>query len=304
MSLLSRIQMQHWLYTGFSCHFSMVTYNLEHYTYLIPLPMWQVQIVSCCNNVHVLDFWWIVHLSISFYALPAGVSVSPRMGGCPLSLMDLYQYFRNQTWFLEKGLTSHRPPTRILPVSCLQVGLWPGFWKSTVVWSEQGHPSFLLNSGEDECDSCWVWHFLWDLTLCQAGLCFREATCWVSAAPKVATGQWLLATKAGLCPGRRDCAQWKAPQGAPQGCTWASTGLHLPKMDKPLTHLSPFVFQEDGKCQGSQTLRHQPDAAVNAGTLRIILSLISVILYIDFIKSVITLLCSHKKQTIKKKKLQ
>lgn len=258
MSLLSRIQMQDWLYTGFSRHFSMVTYDLEHYTFLIPLPTWQVQTVSCCD-VHALDFWWNVHLSTSFYALPTGVSVYSRRGGCPLSLMYLYQYVRNQTWFLEKGLTSHRhPPPRILPVSCLQIGLWPGFWKSAVVWSDQGHP--ILPS---KLWGGWIW-FLLGLTFpvgsdpLPAGLCFREATCWVSAAPKVATDQWLLATKAGLWPGRRDCAQWKAPQGAPQGCTWASTGLLLPKMDKRLTHLSPFIFQEDGKRQGSQTLRHQP----------------------------------------------
>lgn len=180
-----------------------------------------------------------------------------------------------------------RPGSSRCPVSRSAFG--QGFERAQLSDRSRDTPSFLLNSGEDECDSCWVWHFLWDLTLCQAGLCFREATCWVSAAPKVATDQWFLATKAGLCPGRRDCAQWKAPQGVPQGCTWASTGLHLPKMDKRLTHLSPFIFQEDGKCQGSQALRHQPGYNCQCRHHSKLSYHLSVILYIDFIKSVVTL---------------
>lgn len=258
MSLLSRIQMQDWLYTGFSCHFSMVTCNLEHYTFLIPLPTWQVQIVSCCD-VHVLDFWWIVHLSISFYALPTGVSVYPQRGGCPLSLMYLYQYVRNQTWFLEKGLTSHRHPrpgSSWCPVSRSAFG--QGFERAQLSDRSKDTPSFLLNSGEDECDSCWVWHFLWDLTLCQLGSVSERPPAECQRPPRLLliNGSWQPRPVCVL--GGGIVRNGKPPQGAPQGCTWASTGLHLPKMDKRLTHLSPFIFQEDRKRQGSQTLRHQP----------------------------------------------
>lgn len=39
--------------------------------------------------------------------------------------------------------------------------------------------------------------------------------------------------------GRRECAQWKGPQGALQGLDPGQPGLHLPNLAKPLDAAEP-----------------------------------------------------------------
>ena len=68
-----------------------------------------------------------------------------------------------------------------------------------------------------------------------------------------------------MVPGNPGCSlSWEVRNGKPpRACgrdwTLTSTRLPLPKIHKPLTQLSPFLSWEEGECQDSWTLRHQPE---------------------------------------------
>ena len=181
---------------------------------------------------------------------------------------------------------------------------WPGFWNSTVSDLSDDTSSVLPHSGGRTWFlfgfdvSCGIW------LSANPGSVFREATCWVSAAPKVAIDQWFLASEAAPCPcpGEGNVRNGKAPRARCRGWTPANLGFTCLTWPSPLMQLSLFPLLE----------RRQKLSLIDSETLTggqlpmppwhpVILSLIIVILYVDFIKSVITLLCSHKKEIRRKR---
>ena len=120
-------------------------------------------------------------------------------------------------------------------------------------------PSILLNSGEDECDSCLGLTFPVGSDPPPGWALFPRGHLLSLISPQgllLINGSWK--PRLLFVLGGRIVCNEKPSRAGGRDWTLTSTGLPLPKMDKPLTQPSPFLFWEECECQGSWTLRHQP----------------------------------------------